>query len=74
VREDPVTDPKDPDARTDPTDPNDPNDPNDLGDLDLGQFVGDPPAGDAHPGDFVSSDQSSPAGTDEPEQPTEEER
>jgi hypothetical protein len=71
VREDPVIDPKDPDARTDPTDPNDPND---LGDLDLGQFVGDPPAGDAHPGDFVSSDQSSPADSDGPEQPTEEER
>ena len=29
--------------------------------LDPADFVGEPPAGDAHPGDFMSNDQSDPA-------------
>ena len=29
--------------------------------LDPADFVGEPPAGDAHPGEFMSNDQSDPA-------------
>jgi hypothetical protein len=29
--------------------------------VDPADFVGEPPAGDAHPGDFMSNDQSDPA-------------
>jgi hypothetical protein len=43
---------------TDPQSPHESADPNDLQDLDPRQFVGDAPAGDATPGEFVSSDQS----------------
>jgi hypothetical protein len=39
--------------------PHESGDPNDLQDLDPQQFVGDAPAGDATPGEFLSSDQSS---------------
>jgi hypothetical protein len=34
------------------------SDPNDLGELDPEQFVGESPAGDGHPGEFMSDDQS----------------
>lgn len=49
---------------TDPSDPSQPSrrsestDPHDLGELDPDQFVGEPPAGDATPGEFSSPDQS----------------
>jgi hypothetical protein len=43
---------------TDEQGPHESADPNDLQDLDPQQFVGDAPAGDATPGEFVSSDQS----------------
>jgi hypothetical protein len=36
-------------------------DPHDLGELDPDQFVGEPPAGDSQPGEFMSTDQSAPA-------------
>jgi len=41
------------------------HDPNDLGALDPQQFVGDAPAGDAHPGEFLSDDQSGGTGADD---------
>ena len=35
--------------------------------VDPADFVGEPPAGDAHPGDFMSNNQSDPASvTDSP--------
>jgi hypothetical protein len=43
---------------TDQPSPHESADPHDLQDLDPQQFVGDAPAGDATPGEFVSSDQS----------------
>jgi hypothetical protein len=42
-----------------------PRDPNDLRDLDPEEFVGEPPAGDTSPGEFMSSDQSHPATADD---------
>jgi hypothetical protein len=38
----------------------------DLPDLDPEQFVGEAPAGDARPGEFVSDDQSGSPSTDDP--------
>ncbi|MEP7090651.1 MAG: hypothetical protein ABI776_11155 [Nocardioidaceae bacterium] len=39
-----------------------PSDPADPGELDVRQFVGEPPAGDASPTEFASNDQSAPPG------------
>ncbi len=55
---------------TDQQGPHGSTDPNDLQDLDPRQFVGDAPAGDATPGEFVSSDQSGgPDSNDADDQP-----
>jgi hypothetical protein len=40
-------------------------DPNDLDALDPDQFVGEAPAGDSQPGEFMSTDQSAPAAAPE---------
>ena len=42
--------------------------------LDLDQYVGEPPAGDARPGEFVSNDQSAPVTTGDSDGPSSDQR